>query len=249
MQNGKKLSFVVGVTGHRNIVKEDMSAIKAQIIASLKEIQSFCKGAAKDGGDIPVVMLNALAQGADMLCAEAAFELGIAVRAVLPCGLDKYALSFDGEQEKEKLKSCIEKCESVSVAPDKENCRERLKNECNMNDESYEYRQLGIYVAEHSHALIALWDGKSPKTKYGCGTVEVIDFALDGKILNNEHGLKAAHKPESAVVWIKCRRQGDGEEADIRTRWLTGSRVQAVLYDSPPKLLGEIVKRAASGSF
>ncbi|MDE7452871.1 MAG: hypothetical protein K2N22_00500 [Clostridia bacterium] len=195
--NGK-FPVVVGVTGHRNIVEEDKPAIKAQVIEALKEILALCENR-------PVVMLNAFAQGADMLCAEAAFELGIEVRAVLPCEKERYINSFDDQKDKSKLFAYLEKTSEQFVSPDIEKCKERYKKAVNMDDESYEYRQLGIYMAEQSHILIALWDGKPPKVEYGCGTVEVIDFAL-------ERGKTA--------VWIKSRRYGDGSPADIKRKWL-----------------------------
>ena len=203
--------FVIGVTGHRNLVVEDRPATMAQITESLKEIKALLKD--KLGGDISVVMLNAFAQGADMLCAEAAFALGMDVYAVLPCALERYAESFDDEEDKGKLYDYLKKCKEVTVAPDTEKCRERFKAECGMDNDSYGYRQLGIYIAERSDVLIALWDGKPPKMRFGCGTVEVIDFALERK---------------KAVVWIKCRRRGDGEEADIHRKWITGSRSDGI---------------------
>ena len=202
--------FTVGVTGHRNLVGEDRPATMAQITESLREIEALAKVKGKDGEDISVAMLNAFAQGADMLCAEAAFALGMDVYAVLPCAPEKYVQSFDDEEDKRKLHAYLKKCRSVTVAPDTEKCFERYKAEVGMDDKSYEYRQLGIYIAEHSDVLLALWDGKPPKTKYGCGTVEVIDFASERK---------------KAVMWIKCRRRGDGAAADIRREWITGSRV------------------------
>lgn len=222
--NDAELAVIVGVTGHRNIVGEDKIEIKARVIESLKEIQSLCKGKGIGGEDIPVVMLNAFAQGADMLCAEAAFGLGMDVCAVLPCALEKYERSFDDDEDAAKLRGYLEKCTGVTVAPDMEKCRERFKAEVGMDDESYDYRQLGICIAERSDVLIALWDGKPPKVKYGCGTVEVIDFALN----NN-----------AAVSWIKCRRSGDGERADVRRSWIAGSRTHGVQFSAGS---GEISK-------
>jgi len=98
MLQNDKIPIIVGVTGHRNIVDEDKPAIKTQIAKSLKEIQNLCKNEKKGGENTPIIMLNAFAQGADMLCAEAAHELGIEVYAVLPCKEEKYKQSFDLHQ-------------------------------------------------------------------------------------------------------------------------------------------------------
>lgn len=253
MQDDKKIPIIVGVTGHRNIVKEDKPAIKAQVIASLKEIQALCKG--KDGADTPVIMLNAFAQGADMLCAEAAFELGIDVYAVLPCERERYIKSFDDEEAKGKLYGYLDKAKREFVAPDIEENKAWLQKTYQIDDESYEYRQLGIYIAEHSHVLIALWDGKPPKMQYGCGTVEVIKFALEHKFLDKDHLFKPGTINDSAVVWVKSRRQGGGDEADVKKKWLISELAgdakgegynEYRLFDEPPEFLKEVIAQTVA---
>lgn len=250
-KNEIRIPVVIGVTGHRNIVEEDKPAIKAQVKESIKEVQALCKG--KNGGaDTPVVMLNAFAQGADMLCAEAAFELGVDVYAVLPCEFDRYILSFDDVQARDKLKDYLAKTKRVFVSPDMEKNKAWLKRNSATDDDSYEYRQLGIYIAEHSHVLIALWDGKPPKTQYGCGTVEVIKFALEGDFLDKDHLFKPAMINDSAVVWIKSRRQGGGDVADIRKKWLISKLTEDeegqsygdfLVMDKPPEFLKNIINK------
>lgn len=208
----EKIPIVVGVTGHRNIVEEDKPALKEQVIVALKEIQALCKSKVKGGEDTPVVMLNAFAEGADILCAEAAFELGIDVYAVFPCEVQRYRKSFENPEE---LKKFDEYCKKVKnsgdfiIAPDIEKNRKWMQNEDNISDSSYKYRQLGIYMAEHSHILIALWDGKEPKDRYGCGTVEVVKFALEHSFLDKDHLFTPATLNQSAAIWIKARRNTD----------------------------------------
>lgn len=251
MIRNDKIPIIVGVTGHRNIVQEDKPAIKAQVIESLKEIQNLCKN---NGEDTPVIMLNAFAQGADILCAEAAFELGIEVYAVLPCEKERYIESFDDEEEKAKFESYLSKTNRQFVAPDIEQNKDWLKKIINIDDASYEYRQLGIYMAEHSHVLLALWDGKPPKVEYGCGTVEVIKFALEHKFLDKDKLFKPGMINESAVVWIKSRRKGDGSEADIQRKWLISSLAgdegvhydDYLLLDEPPVFLEDIISKTVA---
>lgn len=248
------IPVIVGITGHRNIVDEDKPKIKARVIESLREIQTFCKSTKKNGKDTPIIMLNGFAQGADMLCAEAAFELGIDVYAVLPREEDKYLESFDNQTDKQKLHGYIQKAKRVILAPDMEKNKEWLQTHSDISDDSYEYRQLGIYIAEHSHILIALWDGNSPKTQFGCGTYEVIKFALEHNYLNREHLFTPGLINDTAVVWIKSRRQGDGSEADIRKTWLTsnlaersgrddGNNDHLVVSNEPPAFLRDIIKK------
>lgn len=274
--NFDKIPIVVGVTGHRNIVEEDKAKIKEQVIESFKEIQSFCGSKKKGKEDTPVIMLNALAQGADMLCAEVAFDLGIKVYAVLPCDKEKYKLSFDlhqtslkkrgiisgeefeeamakDEADKVKFDEYLSKTERWFVIPDIEKNKFWLKNTTHILDDSYEYRQLGVYMAEHSHILIALWDGKPPIEQYGCGTVEVIKFALEHKFLDKDKLIKPGMINDSAVVWIKSRRQGDSAEADIKKKWLISNCAcdigniydDYLVLDEPPVFLKEIILKTA----
>ncbi|MDE7406138.1 MAG: hypothetical protein K2M89_04635 [Clostridiales bacterium] len=247
MISSEKIPIIVGETGHRNIADEDKAEIKARVIDSLKEIQALCK--CDDGEDTPVIMLNAFAQGADMLCAEAAFELGIDVVAILPRDKDLYVNSFTNAEDKNKLFDYLSRCKRIFVAPDIEKNKEWIqKHDKEVNDDSYEYRQLGIYIAEHSHVLLALWDGKPPKDQFGCGTVEVIKFTLEHNFLDNEHLFKPGTINDSAVVWIKSRRQGD-PPADVEKKWLIsglesdGEKSEYVTSDAPPQFLKEIISK------
>lgn len=209
------IPVIVGVTGHRNVKEEDKPAIKEQIKSGLREILELCRSKVKGGKDTPVIMLNALAQGADMLCADAAFEMGVPVYAVLPCEEERYALSFD-DDKRHLLHEYLEKCANfksgVPVAPNAESNYETM----GIDKESYEYRQVGIHIAEHCHVLIALWDGKEPKTAYGCGTAEVVKFALKHNFLNADHIPVPGTINDTVVMWIKSRREPDGGEADVR---------------------------------
>ncbi len=249
MFQNDKIPIIIGVTGHRNLVADDKLAIKAQVIESLKEIQNFCKSRKKGKEDTPVIMLNAFAQSADMLCAEAAFELEIDVYAVLPCEKERYIDSFDDEVNKKNLYGYLAKTKRQFIVPDIEKNKEWIKSSINIDDASYEYRQAGIYIAEHSHILIALWDGKPPKTEYGCGTVEVIEFALEHKFLDKDKLFKLGMINDTAVIWIKSRRENDGTKADIQRKWLISSLAgdegetygNYLLLDKIPSFLKDII--------
>ena len=109
LEKTNKIPIVLGITGHRNIVKDDYSDISAQLRQSFEEILALCNkpktakknaqeqnptnGAAKEKP--PVILLTGLAQGADMLTAKIAREYEISYIAVLPCPLEKFKTSFD----------------------------------------------------------------------------------------------------------------------------------------------------------
>ncbi|MCH5157950.1 MAG: hypothetical protein J1F33_02010 [Clostridiales bacterium] len=213
MPVNEKIPIVIGVTGHRNINRDDEAELIENVKAAIKEIQDLCE---YENGKTPIVMLNAFAQGADMLCAQAAEELNIDVYAVLPRKEKDYIKSFTDENDKNNLINALGKAKRKFVAPDIENSQDFTE----LSKEDYEYRQTGIYIAEHSHILLALWDGKRPDKQYGCGTVEAVKFALAHNYLDHDGMFKpGAVNDSAAVIHIKTRRQNDPEQ-EIKRRWL-----------------------------
>lgn len=208
MENRNLSPVIVGETGHRNIVKEDRLRLKALVAESLRKVLRLA-------GERSAVMFNAFAQGADMVCVEAAFELGMDVYAILPCAPEKFAESFDDDTERSKLFPCLAAAKGIFLVPDTER-RKAWMRERGVDEKSYEYRQLGIWMAAHSHLLLALWDGKPPRSEYGCGTAEVIGFALEGSYFGGET------QGKGAVLWIDARREGDPPSA-MQARWISAN--------------------------
>ena len=158
------IPIVVGVTGHRVLREEDRPALIAAVKAELSALRSRCPNS-------PLKMLNSLAEGSDLLCAKAAEELGIPVLAALPMDYGEYVKDFS-PGGKEALDRAIAGAERVFVVPPTE-------AEPGTVSRDFLYRQAGIYMAAHSHVLLALWDG-GEGTPAACGTAEVVDFALRG---------------------------------------------------------------------
>lgn len=246
-----KIPVIVGVTGHRNIAAEDRGELRTQIVAALEDIKRACSPVG-GGENTPVIMLNAFAQGADMLCAEAAFDMGIDVFAVLPRSQDEYIKSFTDPTDREKLFAYLGKVKRVIVAPDFEGNREWLGKEFNISGEDYEYRQAGIYIAEYSHILLALWDGKEAESRFGCGTVEVIKFALNHDFLNADRVFSPGAMNDSAVLWINARRAG-AEKQPVKRRWLVSKFANEIgepygdyrVCGEMPQYLSKIIEKTA----
>ncbi|MBE6018046.1 MAG: hypothetical protein E7233_10685 [Lachnospiraceae bacterium] len=157
------IPVVVGVTGHRNIPKEYIPEISSAVRAELVKLQNTCP-------DSVVCMLNSLAEGGDMICADAAEELGIPLIAVLPRDKEDYLNDFEGEARERFLHHCA-RAEQVFVAPATE------EEPAGGSTRSFEFRQAGIYIATHCSMLLALWDG-GPGTDAACGSAEAVRFAL-----------------------------------------------------------------------
>ena len=194
--------LVVGVTGHRNLVKDDYSVIFDEIKRNFEEILTLHK-AKRLTVDIPSVLLfTGLAQGADMLAAKVAHQLHIPYVAVLPCELDEFKTSFDDVDALNELDDYIENAYAVVVADDIE---KNFENQTGQTADNYRYRQVGIHIVQRSSILLALWDGKPPKSRYGCGTADVVKIAKERNL---------------PILWITCRRIGDGSTQNVTTRYL-----------------------------
>ena len=92
-----KIPIVLGVVGHRKLRPGDVAALRLTILGVLNEFRTAYP-------DSPLVLLSALAPGADQLAVEAALELkrggaDVVVRAPLPFPTDVYAAStsFGGQ--------------------------------------------------------------------------------------------------------------------------------------------------------
>lgn len=216
-----KYPFVIGVTGHRNLLSQDALMQKEQIKNCLSALQLK---------RTPLLMYNSLAQGADMLCADVAMELQIPIVAVLPCEEKQYVKSFDSPF-REKLHRYIAACKEVIIAPDAEQLSDSL-----LDSESFQYRQAGIYVSQHSSLLIALWDGKK-STGNGCGTADIVHY-----MLNNNLQIYCDLPFTQTVFWVKCRREGSGEQANVSGMYITANSYGTENFSStPPKMLLNIV--------
>ena len=70
----------------------------------------------------------------------------------LPMEQAEYEKDFPPE-DLVRMRRQAERAETVFTAP-------AAEEEPEAEDRDFRYRQAGIYMAEHSHILLALWDGK-----------------------------------------------------------------------------------------
>lgn len=201
MKNTTAIPVVVGVTGHRALRQQDIPSLQKQVRSALSTLREKLP-------NTPLVMLNSLAAGADVLCARVAVEMGIALWAALPMEEGDYRRDFSPEEDA-IFTELLEKAEKVFVAPDMEKSQP---------GRDFHYRQAGIYVATHSHVLLALWDG-APGKEDGCGAAEAVDFAL------REHyeGGNLLRSFASGAVWHIGTPRADAQDRVIESCLLENS--------------------------
>jgi hypothetical protein len=161
---------VVGVTGHRHLRPADRPALEARV-------REFLADLLRRYPHTPLVVLSALAEGADRLAARVALDLGVRLVVPLPLPPALYEQDFKTPESLAEFRGLLQQAASVvelPLVPGNAEADVRLPGAAR----NRQYAGVGAYLARHSQILIALWDGL-PSDKVG-GTVQVVRFQLQG---------------------------------------------------------------------
>jgi len=145
----------VGVTGHRlgsKLPTESIEAIKktvgrmlADIAASAREVIGTGDGGLIDTA-VELVVVSALAEGADRIVAEAGLDKNYALDVVLPFEQDEYLRDFESADSREEFGKLIAKASAVL----------ELDGERAQANRAYE--AAGLVMLANCDLLIAIWD-------------------------------------------------------------------------------------------
>jgi SMODS and SLOG-associating 2TM effector domain 1 len=175
-------TFRIGVTGHRELGGvDDLQQPIREAISRLLTLVPVAPGAG-----LALVVVSALAEGADRLVAEevlaasadrliletAPAYLDARLEVALPLDAKEYAEDFKTEESKEEFRGLLGRARAGDVwqAPAGLD-----------RDEAYE--RAGRYVIDRCDALIAVWDGE--KSRGRGGTADIVGYA-------QEHGVPIA---------------------------------------------------------
>ncbi|MGB4333985.1 MAG: hypothetical protein WBJ41_03980 [Chromatiaceae bacterium] len=188
------IPVVVGVSGHCDLVSEDLAVIRRRVRQELMQLASVAKHS-------PRLLLTALAMGADQLVAQEALALGWSVIAVLPMPLADFEADFAGPEELGELRRLLARCRACYEIP----WAARLDPDITARREQ-QYRDQGVFVARQSQVILALWDG-SPRQPGACGTALVVDLCRQGT--PSDDGEILSQPETSGLIHIPVRRQKD----------------------------------------
>jgi hypothetical protein len=172
-----RLPLVIGVTGHRDLRDQDVAALEqavADVIAGLR--RDYLHG----DRQTPVIVLSALAEGADRLVARVALAHGAHLIAPLPMPLDEYRRDFEPGLKPGNMAefdALLARALAAPVMP--LHCASPEELRVDRNKRAEQYRAVGIFIVQHCHVLLALWDGNDKAMKAG-GSAEVVAFKRAG---------------------------------------------------------------------
>lgn len=210
-----RLVLRFGVTGHRpprlhikhhDLVKRQCAEMFALAQATLEQLQPthadvFSTEPAQ------AKLLSSLAEGADVLAAEAALESKVHLSVCLPFPPEVYAKDF-GKEEWARTRALIDRADSTLSLADYES-----------GDEAA-YEMAGDVVLGQSDILIAIWDGEAARGRGGTTQVVAEAVARHQPVIH----IDAQGEKPPEILWsglhtaIPDRPSVDGvERADAKT--------------------------------
>ncbi|MET1161699.1 MAG: hypothetical protein ABWY48_04090, partial [Pseudoxanthomonas sp.] len=172
-------------------------------------------------------------------------DMGLRVIAPLPLPLDIYREDFD-TPSLQLLERQLPQVETLLLPLGRGSTRESVATPG--LDRDRQYAQAGIFVSNHCHVLLALWDGQE-SGRLG-GTAQVVRCHLRGALsgqLERRHAAVTLLGPdqENVVYHVPIARRDDPYLADTRGVWLTadnGSDTSA----EPPAQFAQMFDRQAA---
>jgi hypothetical protein len=151
------LPIVVGVTGHRDVAEGAEPALRREFGGILERLAARCPSS-------PMLVLSALAAGADVIAAEEALARGIRVTACLPMPQEAYEEDFTDEEQR-RFRSALARCWDRVVMD-------------GGTDRAHGYAHAGSFIAYYSTVLVAFWDGRSGRGTGG--TADIVRLRKSG---------------------------------------------------------------------
>jgi len=206
-----RLPIVIGVTGHRHLRAADVPKYREHVCELFTQLR-------RRYPSTPLRIVTALAEGADRLVAEVALEGGHELLVPLPLAPADYERDFPGTAaEFHSLLSRVPP-QHVFVLPRDEDSDPGLPTPQDQRERRY--RAVGMLLAQHTHLVLALWDGRPADSN--AGTAAVVRMKLDGPSGMPEAGLRPLDAEDGGPVYhIHALRAGvPAEHALNEPEWM-----------------------------
>ncbi|HWW33286.1 MAG TPA: hypothetical protein VNY70_07965 [Steroidobacteraceae bacterium] len=245
MQTAKVIGnspFMVGVSGHRDLDPDDSPRLREAVTNFVQRLKAHLP-------DTDLRLIVGMAQGADLLVAETALGLGVAVEAVLPMPLEQYAADFDPPTLaclKELLRRpevrCFELSAGAAGAASGPHSREQR---------DAMYANLTDTLIRRSSLLLALWDGRGSDLPGGTADTVLRYLGVrtdDNKASDAVHFVEAPDQPENTprlVYWTPALRSGATDDPPVRSPCYlagAGDNVLQVLRTMPERLARQLAE-------
>jgi hypothetical protein len=215
-----RLPIVIGVSGHRYLRAADLPKHR-------KHVRELFADLRRRYPSTPLRVVTSLAEGADRLVAEVALDEGHELLVPLPLEPADYERDFPDTVG--QFRSILRRVppEQVFVLPRDFDSDPRHPTPPAQREKCY--RAVGMFLAQQTHLLLALWDGKP--TASDAGTAAVVRMKLDGPSGLPEAGLRPLDAEDGGPVYhIHAPRAGDTAEVAKNPAWLLPQEGDEALF-------------------
>ena len=196
--------FMVGVSGHRELDPNGIAGVRDAVAAFVLELKRFLP-------HTEVHIIVGMAEGADLLVAQTALELGLHIEAVLPMPLEHYEGDFGAEQLallRSLLKHPNVRTSELPVSPS--HASEAINGGPTKRNSMY--AGLTATLIRRSSLLLTIWDGQvSPLPG---GTADTVLRYVGARTEEN--------KTEETVAFVDSTLEMDS--ADHLVYWIPAAR-------------------------
>jgi hypothetical protein len=212
-----KIPFLVGVVGHRDLVAGETPGIRAAIKGLLTRLSAAYP-------DVQPTLLTSMAEGADLIAADVAAELGIPIIAVFPMPADVCRADLTTDDARATFDRIVAQSEHLQVSPPQRGS-DAVDDTSRMRRD-LQFQRAGVLVAHYSTLLIAVWDGKD--TDHRAGTARVVECRRRGIVQNGDDEQPLGNtllsiQDNDLMYEIRCSRQSE------RNRGANGASAVEVL--------------------
>jgi len=216
-----RLPIVIGVTGHRHLRPADVPKYREHVCELFTDLR-------RRYPSTPLRIVTALAEGADRLVAEVALEGGHELLVPLP--LEPADYEHDFPQTAAEFRAILGRIppQQVFVLPRHDDSDPELPTPQDQREKRY--RAVGMLLAQHTHLVLALWDGRPADSN--AGTAAVVRMKLEGPTRLPEAGLRPLDADDGGPVYhIHAVRAGaPAEHALKEPEWMFSQEGDEALF-------------------
>ena len=175
--------LIVGVTSHRNLAAGEIDLLREQV-------RDFFASLRREFPELPLIVLSALAEGGDQLVAEVALEAGARLVAPLPLPPAAYAEDFGSAASRTGFAELSARAQVIQLPLLPRNTAAGIAVPGSQRDA--QYAEAGVFIASHSHILLALWDGRGSDLLGGTDSLMIGKIVWDEFLSNTDWPVASA---------------------------------------------------------
>ncbi len=198
-----RIPFVVGITGHRDPLPSQLPAIRTALVSLLHQLQD-------EHPDVRIQVLCSMADGADLLIAEVALDLGMDILALLTFPEDICRADLLSDAARATFDRVMARAERLELPLPPELTREKLLAGASP-ERDRQYQRAGLLLARYCSLLIAIWDGNP--TPHVAGSARVVGFRRHGSrqqgAASGQSDVLLDSADNDLLFEIRCARESD----------------------------------------